>query len=64
MFNGLLSALRRLIHILFGRRGPQNPLAGVGAPTRTIPGGRSSSIAVAEPDEPHQTTAIGARRIH
>ena len=41
---------------------PQDPLVGVREPRRRGPGGRSSGVALAEPNEPANVTAIGRDR--
>jgi hypothetical protein len=41
---------------------PQDPYAYVGVPLRKGPSGRSSAIAMAEPDEPTRTLLFGRRK--
>jgi hypothetical protein len=55
---------KRLFARLFGRRrGPaEEPLAGVREPRTRKPGGRSSAVAVMEPETPRSVLAIGSRR--
>ena len=41
---------------------PQDPYAFIGVPLRKGPSGRSSAVALAEPDEPSRTLLIGWRK--
>jgi hypothetical protein len=56
--------VRRLVAALLNRlrpfRPPEDPYAGVRAPRRHSPGGRSSAVALPEPDLPTLVRAAGA----
>ena len=61
----MLEYLRRLAARLLFRPGspdgpPQDPYAAVREPRRRNPGGRSSAIALAEPEPPSVVRAIGS----
>jgi hypothetical protein len=59
------SLFRRIMRLLFGRRRPGDPhapYAGVPHPNRRGPHGRTSAVAVAEPDEPQAVVAVGRAR--
>jgi hypothetical protein len=60
----MIQFFMRFIARLFGRRrGPaQDPFAAVREPRRRNPGGRSSAVAVAEPEPSVAVRAIGSRR--
>jgi hypothetical protein len=55
--------VRRLVAALLNRRRPfgplEDPYAGVREPRPRKPGGRSSAIALAEPDPPKLVRAVG-----
>lgn len=57
-----LPALATLMRRLLGRNPePQDPYAFVGAPLRRGPAGRSAAVALAEPDEPSNSSLYGRR---
>ena len=63
----LVDAGRRVLASMFRRPGgfdfPNEPCAGVREPRRRTPGGRSSAVAVLEPDPPGDVRAVGGLEV-